>query len=106
MLRAVTPSPWQKARGEWLARRMKMKRPQPLPLCLLAAVALVLPVGSASAARTPPAIRFTYRGGPLLTHVRVVNLFWGPGWSGTKLPDYFDSFFRDLFADGRFMANL
>jgi hypothetical protein len=37
---------------------------------------------------------------------RVVTLFWGPDWSGSQLPGYFNSFFRTLFADGRYLANL
>jgi hypothetical protein len=55
---------------------------------------------------TPPPIALTYRGGPLLPHVRVVTLFWGAAWDGSPLPRYFNNFFGTLFADGRFMANL
>jgi hypothetical protein len=46
----------------------------------------------------------TYHGGPLLQHVRVATLFWGPGPSGVS--GYFNRFFQTLFADGRYMANL
>lgn len=85
-----------------------MKRPVPLFLSLLAAVALVpLPHGAfARGHHPPPPIALTYRGGPLLPHVRVATLYWGADWSGSPLPGYFDRFFRSLFADGRFMANL
>src|ERR1043166_6638504 len=51
-----------------------------------------------------------YRGGPLLEHVRVHTLFWGQSWEkeakGRELREYLSAFFRDLFADGRSMANL
>jgi hypothetical protein len=56
--------------------------------------------------RTPPPIALTYRGGPLLSHVRVATLFWGSAWGGSSLAGYFNGFFGTLFADGRFMANL
>ena len=85
-----------------------MKRHVSLSLGLLAAAGLVLlPRGGfARAARTPPPIKLTYRGGPLLPHLRVVTLFWGSAWSGSSLPAYFNGFFHTLFADGRYMANL
>jgi len=85
-----------------------MNRPVSLACGLLAAAGLATlpPAATARASRTPPPITFTYRGGPLLPHVRVVTLFWGPAWSGSTLPAYFNSFFRALFADGRYMANL
>jgi hypothetical protein len=51
-----------------------------------------------------------YMGGPLLQQVRVVTLFWGPSWrqdeQQRQLVDYFNAFFRDMFADGRYMATL
>src|SRR5262245_25338777 len=76
------------------------------------ALGLLLAAGSLGRARaataTPqlPAIRFTYRGGPLIQHVKVATLYWGASWKSSALPGYFDSFFRDLFAGGQFMANL
>jgi len=51
-------------------------------------------------------IQVKYHGGPLLRRVRVITLFWGPDWKQSRLPAYLNSFFRALFADGRFMANL
>jgi hypothetical protein len=51
-------------------------------------------------------INVTYRGGPLLQHVKVSTLFWGPSWNGSPIPSYLNSFFTTLFADGRYMANL
>jgi hypothetical protein len=85
-----------------------MIRPVSLAIGLLATAGLVtLPRGAiARASRTPPPITLTYRGGPLLPHARVVTLFWGSSWSGSALPAYFNGFFRALFADGRYMANL
>ena len=47
-----------------------------------------------------------YHGGPLLRRVRVITLFWGPDWKQSALSAYFNSFFKALFSDGRFMANL
>src|SRR5690349_13263504 len=85
-----------------------MKHHVPLSFGLMAAAGLVmLPhSGFARASRTPPPIKLTYRGGPLLPHVRVVTLFWGSAWSGSSLPAYLNNFFRTLFADSRYMANL
>jgi hypothetical protein len=55
-------------------------------------------------------INLQYHGGPLLERVRVATLFWGPSWrqdqKQRQLGDYLNGFFQDLFADGRFMANL
>jgi hypothetical protein len=51
-------------------------------------------------------IQVTYFGGPLLSHARVSTLFWGAGWKQSSLPGYFNNFFRELFADGRYLANL
>jgi hypothetical protein len=55
-------------------------------------------------------INLQYYGGPLLEHVRVATLFWGASWrhdqKQRELGDYLNGFFQDLFADGRFMANL
>jgi len=85
-----------------------MQRWVTLSVSLLAAASLgALPHNaSARASRTPPPIRLTYRGGLLLPHVRVVTLFWGSGWSGSSLAAYLNNFFRELFADGRYMGNL
>jgi hypothetical protein len=52
-------------------------------------------------------ISLDYWGGPLLQHVKVVNLFWGAYWlSALDEATYFNSFFADLFSDGRYLANL
>ena len=55
-------------------------------------------------------INLQYHGGPLMEHVRVATLFWGQSWrqdeKQRELGDYMNGFFQDLFADGRFMANL
>lgn len=55
-------------------------------------------------------INLQYNGGPLMEHVRVATLFWGKSWredqKQRQLGDYMNGFFQDLFADGRFMANL
>lgn len=85
-----------------------MQRPVALSLSLLAAAGLgALPHHAAArVSRTPPPIQLTYRGGPLLPHVRVVTLFWGSAWKGSSLATYFNGFFRTLFVDGRYMANL
>src|SRR5262249_4732898 len=45
-------------------------------------------------------------GGPLIENVKVATLFWGSSWQGNSLTGYFNGFFRTLFADGRYMANL
>src|SRR5690348_8906372 len=68
----------------------------------------LLGVRAADAATQPklPAVNLTYRGGPLIEHVKVVTLFWGSSWKSSSLVGYFNSFFRDLFADGRFTENL
>jgi hypothetical protein len=47
-----------------------------------------------------------YHGGPLLQHVRVVTLFWGPELEQNRLHRYFNGFFQVLFANGQYMANL
>ncbi len=52
--------------------------------------------GPAPAVRAPAAAQLTYRGGPLLTAVQVVTVFWGAAWSeapqratATRLNDFF-----------------
>src|SRR5438876_164841 len=40
-----------------------------------------------------------YHGGPLLQHVRVVTLFWGPELEQNRLHRYFNGFFHVLFAN-------
>jgi hypothetical protein len=51
-------------------------------------------------------INVTYRGGALLQHVEVSTLFMGKAWQGNTFPDYLNHFLQDLFADGRYLANL
>lgn len=85
-----------------------MKRSVPLLPVLMTVAALgALPRSAAarSSHRLPP-IDLTYRGGPLLRNVEVVTLYWGSSWSTSQLPGYFNSFFRALFSDGRYFANL
>src|SRR5712692_5848306 len=84
-----------------------MLKPQRLPLFLTLLVAAPL-FFFAGAARAQDLnnIDVSYRGGPLMEHVKVVTLFWGRGWKGTRAPDYFNNFFKTLFADGRYLANL
>jgi len=79
-----------------------------LVLLLGATLGAGCPLGVAGAAPTPklPAIHLTYRGGPLIQQVKVATLFWGASWQSSSLTSYFNSFFRTLFTDGRFMANL
>jgi hypothetical protein len=84
-----------------------MRRAYSLALASVIAVAL----GSAPSSGAPRSnpldrINVTYRGGPLLQHVKVSTLFWGSSWKGSPIPDYLNSFFTALFADGRYMANL
>jgi len=42
----------------------------------------------------------------MLQNVQVATLFWGSDWKGSPLTDYFDGFFKSLFADGRYLSNL
>jgi hypothetical protein len=51
-------------------------------------------------------VQLTYRGGPLIQHAQVSNLFWGSSWRGNPLAGYLNRFFPALFLDGRYMANL
>jgi hypothetical protein len=55
---------------------------------------------------TPDSINLTYHGGPLLQNVKVATLFWGQGWDGSAARDFLNSFFKELFDDKGFMANL
>jgi hypothetical protein len=76
---------------------------------VLAGALCVLPVRGAGAGPPPPDldhINVTYHGGALLTHVRVSTLFWGGEWVQSPLVGFFNQFFTDLFADGRYLANL
>jgi hypothetical protein len=75
-----------------------------IPLLLIAALG-IRPADAAAATRLP-AIKLTYRGGPLIEKVKVSTLFWGASWKDSSLPGYFNGLFRSLFDDGRFMANL
>jgi hypothetical protein len=45
----------------------------------------------------PPAAQVTYRGGPLLTAVKVFTIFWGEAWKtspASALPDQINQFFK------------
>ena len=84
-----------------------MNRSLPFRLVpLLAAALAATPGWAAPSSRGPKPIQLTYRGGPLIQHVQVATLFWGPDWKGSALTGYFNSFFEALFADGRYTANL
>jgi len=73
----------------------------------LAAALVARPVPAAArAAPNLDNIQVTYHNGLLLQKVRVITLFWGSAWQSNGLPGYFNSFFRALFLDGRYMANL
>jgi hypothetical protein len=76
----------------------------------LPAFALLLCLAPAAqpgwAASSLPAVKLTYRGGMLIPKVKVASLFWGSSWQSAPLTGYFNSFFKALFADGRYMANL
>jgi hypothetical protein len=88
-------------------RRVK---PHCLFLVFVPLLSATLGAQPAGAAPTPTltlsTIQLTYRGGPLLPHVKVSTLFWGASWKSSSLTGYFNNFFPTLFADGRFMANL
>ncbi len=51
-------------------------------------------------------INVTYHGGPIIPHVKVSTLYWGIGWDKAPIRGYFNGFFKELFADGRYLANL
>jgi hypothetical protein len=51
-------------------------------------------------------INVTYRGGPLLQHAKVATLFWGTEWQKGSGVAYLNGFFKALFDDGRYVANL
>jgi hypothetical protein len=72
---------------------------------LVAGTFLVHP-GAARADGDLDNINLTYRGGALMEHVQVSTLFMGKAWQGSSYPSYVNHFFKDLFADGRYMANL
>jgi hypothetical protein len=72
----------------------------------LAVALFAAPAMGASSSRGPSRISLTYHGGPMLQNVQVTTLFWGSNWKGSSLTDYFNGFFKSLFADGRYLANL
>src|SRR5436309_1133835 len=92
------------------SRRKCMPKRFSLPRAFAAAALLagaLLPVPRTAHAQASPALNFHYWNGPLVQHVKVANLFWGPYWSSASADvSYFNNFFQALFADGRFMANL
>lgn len=89
-------------------RDLTPRRPLRLWLSLVPLLAAALCAPPAGAASRPklPVVNLTYRGGRLIEHVKVATLFWGSSWKSSSLGGYFNSFFRDLFADGRFTTNL
>jgi|SRR5579884_1322672 len=69
-------------------------------------VPLSLPDGLLQLEVGPPAPRLTYRGGPLLTAVEVVTIFWGSAWQNpplagqaTSLNQFFDFILTSSFID-------
>jgi hypothetical protein len=74
-------------------------------VALVAGTFFSLP-GTARANVDVSQINVTYHGGALIQRVKVVTLFWGKAWTGAPLTGYLNDFFRALFADGRYMANL
>ncbi len=69
-------------------------------------VPLHLPGAAAPALRAPAAAQLTYRGGPLLTSVRVITVFWGDAWTqapqqGTvsSLNDFFQFIVASTYLD-------
>jgi hypothetical protein len=76
-----------------------------LLISLIGAMLGARPPQAAAQSQLPP-IQLTYRGGPMLSNVKVAALFWGSSWKSSSLTGYFGGFFRALFADGLFMANL
>jgi hypothetical protein len=86
-------------------RRGRPRHPSLFFLAALVAVLGARPVGAAPAPKLPT-IQLTYRGGPLIQHVKVPTLYWGSSWKSSSLTGYFDNFFQALFEDGRFMGNL
>jgi hypothetical protein len=102
------------ARTDTQAINLTSLRPQrrgrPHSLFLAVVPLLTATAGARPAVAAPtstlPTIKLTYRGGPLISNVKVATLFWGSSWKSSSLTGYFNSFFHTLFADGRFMANL
>jgi hypothetical protein len=78
--------------------------------CLLPLVALALLPTTVRADTLTDSIKVTPHGGRVLENVHVTPIFWGGWWNtnpeGVALRGYFEGFFLDLFADGRFMKNL
>src|SRR5712692_3446932 len=89
-------------------RPQRRGRPHGLFLAVVPLLSATVGVWPAAAAPTStlPSIKLTYRGGPLISNVKVATLFWGSSWKSSSLTGYFNGFFRTLFDDGRFMANL
>jgi hypothetical protein len=84
-----------------------LKRSVPFVLAsLLAGFLAATPAMAAPASRAPRKIQLTYHGGPLLQNVQVATLYWGADWKDNALTGYFEGFFKALFADGRYLANL
>jgi hypothetical protein len=75
-------------------------------LPVLAVALSAAPAMGASSSHGPSRISLTYHGGPMLQNVQVATLFWGSNWKGSALTDYLNGFFKGLFTDGRYLANL
>jgi hypothetical protein len=82
------------------------KRSLLLSLTVLAAT--VLCCSSALPAQgNLPDVNVDYNGGPLIQNVHVYTIFWGPQWKQSQSrQDFFNGFFKALFDDGRYIANL
>jgi hypothetical protein len=83
-----------------------LKRLVPFVLVSLLAGSLAATPTLAAPASRPARPQLTYHGGPMLQNVQVATLYWGAAWKENPLSGYFDRFFKDLFADGRYLANL
>src|SRR5437667_7874362 len=101
------PTPW--VPGQCccpLRKESYLKRLAPFFLVSLLAGSLATTPTLAAPASRPSRPLLTYHGGPMLQDVQVATLYWGAGWKDNPLTGYFDSFFKALFADGRYLANL
>lgn len=72
---------------------------------LLAGAFVAFP-GAARADGDLDHIKVTYHGGPVIQHVKVATLFWGQQWQNGSGVQYVNNFFKTLFDDGRYLANL
>src|SRR5437868_11845524 len=104
VLRFVAASCFGGSRSE--GRSALNKRSLLLSVTVLAATMLCCS-GALPAQGNLPDIDLAYNGGPLIQNVHVYTVFWGPQWKQSQSrQDLFNGFFKALFDDGRYMANL